>query len=87
MKGVEHTIHVTAQTLYEAVAQALLIFRENEWADPIEPGDLSTVVVRISQPQVEHRVRIKDFRNWLESAGRTPAEMALKTRLREMIQG
>ena len=87
MKGVEHTIHVTAQTLYEAVAQALYVLRENEWADPLESGGMSTLAVRISQPQVEHRVRIKDFRNWLESAGRTPAEMALKTRLREMIQG
>ena len=30
-RGVEHTIEVTAQSLYEAVAQALRVFRENDW--------------------------------------------------------
>jgi hypothetical protein len=30
--------------------------------------------VKISQPAVEHRVRIKDFTNWLDSAGKSPAE-------------
>ena len=43
------------------------------------------VVVTINQPQVEHRVRIKDFENWLGSAGRSPAEMALISRLRDII--
>jgi hypothetical protein len=45
----------------------------------------ASVVVIINQPQVEHRVRIKDFENWLESAGKSPAEMALKSRLRDII--
>jgi hypothetical protein len=30
-RGVEHTIQVSAQSLYEAVAQALRIFREDAW--------------------------------------------------------
>jgi hypothetical protein len=29
-------------------------------------------------------MRVRDFKNWLESAGRCPAEMSLKTRLREL---
>jgi hypothetical protein len=32
------------------------------------------------QPEVEHRVQIRDFYNWLEAAGKSPAEMALKGR-------
>jgi hypothetical protein len=44
-------------------------------------------VVIINQPQVEHRVRIEDFENWRESAGKSPAEMALKSRLRDIIGG
>jgi hypothetical protein len=39
----------------------------------------------IKQPEVEHRVRINNFENWLDSAGRSPAEMALKSRLRDII--
>jgi hypothetical protein len=45
----------------------------------------ASVVVTINQPEVEHRVRIKDFENWLDSAGKSPAEMALKSRLRDII--
>jgi hypothetical protein len=40
----------------------------------------ASVVVTINQPQVEHRVRIKDFDNWLDSTAKSPAEMSLKSR-------
>jgi hypothetical protein len=83
-QGVEHTVHVTAQTLYEAVAQALRVFREDDWSEDPNRGPAS-VVVTIKQPEVEHRVRIRDFKNWLASAGRSPAEMALKSRSRDII--
>jgi hypothetical protein len=83
-RGISHTVEVTAQTLYEAVAQALLLFRENDWTDDPKrvPG---VVVVRIKQPEMEHRVLIRDFENWLESAPRSPAETVLKTRLRVLL--
>ena len=83
-QGVEHVVQVTAQSLYDAVAQALRVFREDDWTEDPNRGPAS-VVVTISQPQVEHRVRIKDFENWLDSAGKSPAEMALKSRLRDII--
>jgi hypothetical protein len=83
-EGVEYTVQVSAQSLYEAVAQALRVFREREWSGDINRTPAS-VVVTINQPEIEHRVRIKDFENWLESAGRSPAEMALKSRLRDII--
>jgi hypothetical protein len=82
-QGVEHTVQVTAQSLFEAVAQALRVFREHDWSD--EPNGSSAVVVTIKPAEVEHRVRIKDFQSWLESAPRSPAEMALKRRLQEML--
>ena len=83
-RGVSHTVEVTAQTLYEAVAQALLLFRENDWTD--DPKRVpAAVVVRIKQPEMEHKVLIRDFENWLESVPRSPAEMSLKTRLRLLL--
>jgi len=83
-QGVEHTVQVTAQSLFEAVAQALRVFREHDWSD--DPNSASAnVVVTVKPAEVEHRVRIKDFQTWLESAPRSPAEMALKSRLREIL--
>ena len=82
-QGVEHTVQVTAQSLFEAVAQALRVFREHEWSD--EPTGSTSVVVTIKSAEVEHRVRIRDFQTWLESAPKSPAEMALKRRLRDIL--
>ncbi len=85
LKGIEHAIEVTADSLYEAVAQGLRAFRENEWVDEIG-GGLTTIVVVVRQPGVEHKVRVRDFEQWLESQGRTLAEMSLKHRLRELVR-
>jgi hypothetical protein len=44
---VEHTAQVTAQSLYEAVAQALRVFREDEWSEGPNRGPASVVVTRL----------------------------------------
>src|SRR5215471_1117700 len=85
--SIEHTVQVSAQTLYEAVAQALHVFREHDWCDQDLRSNAASVVVKIAQPEIEHRVRIRDFASWLESVGKSPAEMILKKRLREIISG
>src|SRR5262249_13882220 len=56
----------------------------NDWTDDSKRIP-AAVVVRIKQPEIEHRVLVRDFENWLESAPRSPAEMALKTRLRVLL--
>ena len=53
---------------------------------PIGPATSGAPRLRLRwQPEVKHKVRMRDFESWLESAGRTPAEMSLKTRLRELL--
>jgi hypothetical protein len=83
-QGCEHTVEVTADSLYEAVAQGLRVFLENDWVDDISRGQTISVVVR--QPEIEHRVHLRDFEGWLESQGRSPAELSLKNRLRELLK-
>jgi hypothetical protein len=84
LKGVGHSVEVTAASLYEAVAQGLRVFRENDWADDIG-GGRTTITVVVRQPRVEHKVRVQDFEQWLEGHPRSPAEMTLKNRLREIM--
>jgi hypothetical protein len=45
----------------------------------------TTITVVVKQPEVEHVVRVRNFEGWLEPAGRTPVEMSLKTRLRQLL--
>jgi hypothetical protein len=82
--GVELTVEVSADSLCEAVARGLAAVRDGEWAADIGHGQ-TTVTVVVKQPGVRHTVRMRDFEVWLQSNGRSPAEMALKSRLRELL--
>ena len=84
LNGVEHIVEVTADSLYEAVAQGLRVFRQNDWIDEVGRGQ-RTISVVVTHPEIQHKIRIQDFERWLESQGRTPAEMSLKNRLRELL--
>lgn len=86
LKGIEHTVEVTADSLYEAVAHGLCAFHQNEWVEELGQGQ-TTLKVVVKNPEVEHKVRVQDFERWLESQGRTPAEVSLKSRLRELLGG
>jgi hypothetical protein len=60
LSGIKHAVELSANSLYEAVAQALRIFRENEWIDRI--GHRQTpILVKVKHPETEHTVRIQDF--------------------------
>lgn len=84
LQGVEHAIEVSAGSLYEAVAQALRIFRDNDWVQDFGHGQ-TPISVKVKHPEIEHMVRVLDFERWLEANPRSPAGMILKSRLRELL--
>lgn len=53
MEGVSHSVEVTAETLYQAVAQGLATLRGNEWVAAIAQG-LTVVKVSVADVRVEH---------------------------------
>jgi hypothetical protein len=77
-------LQVSAGSVYEAVAQALRIFRDNNWVEDIGRGQ-TPVSVKVKHPEIEHTVRVQNFERWLEASPRSPAEMILKNRLRELL--
>ncbi len=81
--GAEHAVEVRARSLFEAVARGLHALRQNDWVDTIYQN--STITIAVKEPQVEHKVRIRDFESWLASSGKSPAEQALKTDLRALL--
>ena len=72
VQDVEHSIEVTAETLYEAIATALAALQQDNWVGEIGQG-FATVTVLVQQPPVKHEVKMKDFVSWL---GRTPRTFA-----------
>ena len=81
--GAEHAVEVTARSLFEAVARGLHVLRQNDWVDTIYQN--STITIAVKEPEVEHKVRIRDFESWLASNGKSPAEQALKSDLRALL--
>ena len=61
----EHAVEITARSLYEAVARGLHVLRQNDWVDEIHQN--STITIAVKEPEVEHKVRIRDFESWLAS--------------------
>jgi hypothetical protein len=81
--GVEHTVEVAAESLFEAAGLALCALRSEEWAPP--PGLRLRISVR--QPVVEHVVEVRRFESWLTSTARSPRERIVKERLKAMLSG
>jgi hypothetical protein len=56
-----------------------------KWVDGIGRGQ-TPICVKAKHPEIEHIVRVQDFERWLEASPRSPAEMVLKNRLRELLR-
>ena len=84
IRDVEHSIEVTAETLYEAVATALAALQQDKWVGEIGQG-LTTVRVVVQQPPVRHEIKMKDFLSWLGRQGGSPAEVILREKLGKML--
>ena len=84
IQDVEHSVEVTAATLYEAVATALAALQQDNWVGEIGQG-LTTVTVVVQQPPVRHEVKMKDFLSWLGRQGGSPAEIVLLEKIGKML--
>ena len=82
LDGVAHTVEVTAESLYEAVAQGLAALRRSDWVAGFQPG---IVKVSVADVRVEHQVKLADFTQWLERKGRSPREVIQRQKLRSIL--
>jgi hypothetical protein len=82
-RGVRHSVEVTAETLYEAAATALSIFRESEWADAVGPG--TALQVTVKNPETTHSVTPSQIRRWCDGVAVSPDEVLKRRRVRTLI--
>jgi len=84
IRDVEHTVEVTAETLYEAVASALAALNQDIWVGEV-PHGLNPISVLVQQPQVKHEVKMQDFLAWLGRKGGSPAEITLREKVARLL--
>lgn len=84
MEGVKHTVDVTAESLYEAVARGLVAIRGDDWVMGIAQG-MNTVQVSVVNVPIEHSVRLQDFNAWLERTAGVPSEVSKRSRIKAIL--
>jgi hypothetical protein len=84
MDGVSHTVVVTAETLYEAVALGVASIRSKDWVGGLDQV-FSCVEVSVSEIPTKHTVRLKDFNSWLEKEGGAPRDVIHRKKVRQIL--
>jgi hypothetical protein len=83
VRRVEHSVEVTAETLYEAAAIGFRLLRDGGWVD--RPGPAARLGIQVRLPAVTHEITIQQLRRWAESSAITPAEKLRKERIRRLL--
>lgn len=83
-EGIEHAVELEARTLYEAVGLAIDRFRRCEHVG-YDPKGLHEFVVEPHEPGTQHRLTRNMFDRWLCQPGGSPADVAIKTRLKGLL--
>jgi hypothetical protein len=81
--GKERSIDVTASSLFEAVARALLAIR-GPGSNAASPDGFKTVRVTVQTTSV-YEVRLKNFASWLNRQGRSPKEVMDRKKIRRIL--
>jgi hypothetical protein len=84
-EGIEHSVRVPAESLYEAAVEAIAAFRRGVIAEmPLGPA--TRLTIRVKAPEEEHTVTIAKVLSWLDGVAISPSEKLKKTRLRERLR-
>ena len=83
MQDVSHSVSVTAESLYEAVALGLKAIRGRDWVEGLR--DQFKVDVSVSEISVRHSVEIREFNSWLQRDGGAPRDIAQRKRARTIL--
>jgi hypothetical protein len=83
MQDISHTVEVTAESLYEAVALGLRAIRGRDWVEGLR--EQFKVDVSVSEIPVRHSVEMKEFSSWLQRDGGAPKDLVQRKRVRKVL--
>ena len=82
LDGVRHSVEVQADSLYEAAVLGLVAFKKHHLV--LGPKGLHTLDVEV-RTSITHSVPVRTVYEWLRSGVKSPKEMVLKERLRNLL--
>ncbi len=86
LEGMEHSVEVTAASLYEeAAALGLKQFRSSLFAEEVRPGTVTKLKISVKQVESHHELTVGRLESWIQGGARSPRERVLKDRLRMVL--
>jgi hypothetical protein len=82
--GVEHSVRVKAESLYEAAILGLNKLERHGWES--DGSQIGWVVVEIHDEPTVHRIHVERMLGWVKSSGRTPRDETRKSKLRMLLE-
>ena len=84
-EGIEHSIRVSAESLFEAAVEAMTAFKHSVLAEtPMPPG--TRLTIRVKGPEEEHTVTVAKVLSWLDGVATSPSDKLKKNLLRERLR-
>jgi hypothetical protein len=68
-EGIEHSIRVPAESLYEAAIEAMAAFRRGVFAE-MTFGSATQLKIRVRAPEEEHTVTVGKVMSWLDGGAK-----------------
>jgi len=82
--GVEHSVRVRAESVYEAALKGLNKLARIGWES--DGSQIGWVVVELYEEPTVHRVHVGNMLGWVKSQGRTPRDETRKGKLRMLLE-
>jgi hypothetical protein len=83
--GVEHSVRVRAESVYEAALRGLQKLERVGWES--DGSQIGFVTVEVWEEPTQHRVLVGKMLGWIKSSGRTPRDQTRKGKLRLLLKG
>ena len=82
--GVERTVKVRAESVYEAALKGLNRLSKVGWES--DGSQISFVTVEVWEEPTRHKVNVAKLLQWLKDFGRSPYDETRKEKLRELTK-
>ena len=82
--GVEHSVTVRAESVYEAALRGLQKLERVGWES--DGSQIGWVNVEVWEEPTLHRIHVGRMLGWLKSSGRTPRDETRKGQLRKLLK-
>ena len=83
-EGIEHSIRVPAESLYEAAIEAMAAFRRGAFAE-MTFGAARQLKIRVRAPEEEHTVTVGKVMSWQDGGAKSPKKQMMKNQLTEIF--